>query len=142
MSTLLNAVVKRYAHTEKLISGELREPGLQLNWLDVEPIYRAFAPMARQQAYDVSELAIATLLQAKAYDKARQWLSAEVAVSFQPLVADRLGDIEMQQGQLDKAREQYLKAWNGMDARADYRQIVAVKLATLGVDPKATGAAK
>jgi len=83
MSTPLNAVVKRYAHTEKLISGELSEPGLQLNWLDVEPIHRAFAPMARQQAYDISELAIATLLQAKAYDKPLLMLPVVLAARLQ-----------------------------------------------------------
>jgi len=83
MSTPLNAVVKRYAHTEKLISGELTEPGLQLNWLDVEPIYRAFAPMARRQAYDLSELAIATLLQAKAYDKPLLMLPVVLAARLQ-----------------------------------------------------------
>jgi predicted negative regulator of RcsB-dependent stress response len=101
-----------------------------------------------QKADDAGLVALARLrlaslaLQAKSYDKARQWLSVEVAPAFQPLVADRLGDIEMQQGQLDKAREQYLKAWNGLDARAVYRHMVAVKLAALGVDPKAAGASK
>jgi len=81
-------------------------------------------------------------LQAKSYDKARQWLSADVAPAFQPLLADRLGDIEMQQGLADKAREQYLKAWRGLDTRSEYRQIVAVKLAALGVDPKVEGSGK
>lgn len=101
-----------------------------------------------QKANDPGLVALARLrlaslaLQSKSYDQARQWLSADVAPAFQPLVADRLGDIEMQQGQLDKAREQYLKAWNGLDPRADYRQLVAVKLAALGVDPKATGGAR
>ena len=101
-----------------------------------------------QKADDAGLVALARLrlaslaLQAKAYDKARQWLSADVTPAFQPLVADRLGDIEMQQGNADKAREHYLKAWNGLDTRADYRQIVAVKLAALGVDPKAAGASK
>ena len=42
----------------------------------------------------------------------------------------------------DKAREHYLKAWRGLDARAEYRQIVAVKLAALGVDAKTEGAGK
>lgn len=101
-----------------------------------------------QKADDAGLVALARLrlaslaLQAKSADKARQWLSADVPAAFQPLFADRLGDLEMQQGQTDKAREQYLKAWRGLDARADYRQIVAVKLAALGVDPKAQGAGK
>ena len=101
-----------------------------------------------QKADDPGLVALARLrlaslaLQAKSYDKARQWLSADVAPAFQPLLADRLGDIEMQQGQADKAREQYLKAWRGLDTRSEYRQIVAVKLAALGVDPKAEGTGK
>lgn len=101
-----------------------------------------------QKADDAGLAALARLrlaalaLQNKSYDKARQWLSADVAPSFQPLVADRLGDLEMLQGQPDKAREHYLKAWRGLDVRAEYRQIVEVKLAALGVNPKTEGAAK
>jgi predicted negative regulator of RcsB-dependent stress response len=101
-----------------------------------------------QKADDAGLVALARLrlaslaLQAKSVDKARQWLSADVPAAFQPLFADRLGDLDMQQGQTDKAREQYLKAWRGLDARAEYRQMVAVKLAALGVDPTAQGASK
>ena len=101
-----------------------------------------------QKADDAGLVALARLrlsslaLQAKSYDKARQWLTSDAPTAFQPLFADRLGDIDMQQGQSDKAREQYLKAWRGLDARAEYRQIVAVKLAALGVDPKVEGAGK
>ena len=101
-----------------------------------------------QKADDAGLIALARLrlaalaLQAKSYDKARQWLSVDVAPAFQPLVADRLGDIEQAQGQADKAREHYLQAWRGLDARAEYRQVVEVKLAALGVNPKTEGAAK
>ena len=101
-----------------------------------------------QKADDAGLVALARLrlaslaLQAKSFDKARQWLSAEMPAAFQPLQSDRLGDIELQQGQSDKAREHYLKAWRGLDERAEYRQIVAVKLAALGVNPKAEGVGK
>ncbi|KAF1050594.1 MAG: hypothetical protein GAK41_01546 [Burkholderia gladioli] len=50
---------------------------------DVEPIRRAFAPMARRQVYDVSELAIATYLQAKAYRKPLVLLPFVIAARFQ-----------------------------------------------------------
>ena len=79
----LTTAVKRYPHTAKLMSGELTLPGLRLNCLDVEPIHRAFAPMARQQAYDVSELAIATLLQARAYGKPLLMLPVVLAARLQ-----------------------------------------------------------
>ena len=80
---VLTTAVKRYAHTAKIMSGELTVPGLHLNCLDIEPIHRAFAPMARQQAYDVSELAIATLLQAKAYGKPLLMLPVVLAARLQ-----------------------------------------------------------
>jgi len=83
MNAPLTAAVKRYAHTEKLMSGELTEPGLQINWQEVEPIHRAFAPMAQRQAYDVSELAIATFLQAKAYGKPLLMLPIVLAARLQ-----------------------------------------------------------
>ena len=46
----------------------------------------------------------------------------------------------MLQGQTDKALEQYQKAWKNLDARSDYRRLVAVKLAALGFDPEETPA--
>ena len=79
----LTVAVKRYPHTAGLMSGELSLPGLRLDCLDIEPIHRAFAPMARRQAYDVSELAIATFLQAKAYGKPLLMLPVVVAARLQ-----------------------------------------------------------
>ncbi len=79
----LSVAVKRYPHTEPLITGKLTLPGLRLNCHDIEPIHRAFAPMARQQAYDVSELAIATFLQAKAFNKPLFMLPIVLAARLQ-----------------------------------------------------------
>src|SRR5437868_5320341 len=79
----LRTVLKRYPHTLKLIDGELTDDRVQLDCIAVEPIYRAFAPMARTQAYDVSEMAIVTYLQAKAYDKPLVLLPTVVAARLQ-----------------------------------------------------------
>jgi 4,5-dihydroxyphthalate decarboxylase len=79
----LRAVLKRYPHTNGLISGEIRDPRVSLDWVNVEPIYRAFAPMARSQVYDVSEMAIVTYLQARAYDKPIFLLPTVVASRLQ-----------------------------------------------------------
>lgn len=79
----LVTAVKRYPHTAGLMSGELTAPGLRLNCLHIEPIHGAFAPMARKQAYDVSELAIVTLLQAKAYGKPLLMLPVVLAARLQ-----------------------------------------------------------
>jgi len=79
----LTTVLKRYPHTEKLIAGEITDPRVRLDFVNVDPIYRAFAPMARAQVYDVSEMAIVTYLQARAYDKALFLLPTVVASRMQ-----------------------------------------------------------
>lgn len=60
----IELAVRRYAHTEALLDAKLNTPGVHLEFADVEPIHRAFAPMVRELRYDASELAIATLFQA------------------------------------------------------------------------------
>ncbi len=76
------------------------------------------------------------LADAKAYDDALKQLAGEFPAEFEPLVADRRGDIYNLQGKKAEAKAQYLKAWAGLDERADYRKLVEFKLAALGVDPK------
>jgi len=49
----------------------------------VKPVHKAFAPMVRRQAYDLSELAIVTALQAIAYGRPIVLLPAVVASRFQ-----------------------------------------------------------
>jgi len=79
----LRVALKTYPHTQALKSGELTDPAIECVFEDIEPIHRAFAPMARRQAFDVSELAIDTYLQAKAYGKPLVLLPAVVAARFQ-----------------------------------------------------------
>jgi len=79
----LKTVLKRYPHTEKLIAGEITDPRVRLDFVNVDPIYRAFAPMARAQVYDVSEMAIVTYLQARAFDKPLFLLPTVVASRMQ-----------------------------------------------------------
>ncbi|MFJ8754999.1 hypothetical protein ACIREO_37705 [Streptomyces sp. NPDC102441] len=62
--TRLTMALRRYPHTEPLLDGALKVPGCDLDFPGIEPIHRAFAPMVRELRYDVSELAIVTLLQA------------------------------------------------------------------------------
>ncbi|WP_404605096.1 hypothetical protein [Caballeronia udeis] len=79
----LKTALHTYPHTRALKAGELTDPAVELVFEEVEPIHRAFAPMARRQAYDISELAIVTYLQAKAYGKPVVLLPAVVAARFQ-----------------------------------------------------------
>src|SRR5215204_4353943 len=53
------------------------------SFVDVPTIHQAFAPMVREQRFDVSEIAIATFLQAKAYRKPLVLLPVVLAACFQ-----------------------------------------------------------
>jgi hypothetical protein len=43
----------------------------------------------------------------------------------------------MQQGKPDEAKAQYLVAWRGLGDQSEYRRLVEIKLASLGVDVSA-----
>lgn len=79
----LRTVLKTYPHTRAIKAGELSDPRVRLDCIEIDPIHRAFAPMAREQAYDVSEMAIVTYLQAKAYGKPLVLLPSVVAARMQ-----------------------------------------------------------
>lgn len=76
----------------------------------------------------------ALLVQAKKYDEALQQLSGSMPGAFEPLAADRRGDVYSLQGKKDQARAEYTKAWQGLPADSAYRTLVEVKLTALGVD--------
>jgi predicted negative regulator of RcsB-dependent stress response len=63
-------------------------------------------------------------------------------VAYQPLVQDRLGDLALLEGKKSDAIGLYQNAWRAMDPRAEYRRLLEIKLASLGVEPKAQPADK
>lgn len=77
----------------------------------------------------------AQLLDSKAYDEAHKQLGGSFPREFEPLVADRKGDIHLAQGKREEARAEYQKAWTAFDAGTDYRRLVEIKLNAVGVDP-------
>ena len=79
------------------------------------------------------------LLETKAYDEAFKLLSGAFPKNFEPLAADRRGDILLAQGKKNEAKAEYEKAHKGLDERAEYRRLVEIKLNALGVDPLAAG---
>ncbi len=90
----------------------------------------------------IARLRLAGLLaDAKAYDEALAQLAKPMALEFEALAADRRGDILQLQGKPEQAKAEYLKALPGLDGRADYRRLVEVKLAALGVDPQKSAGA-
>ncbi|MFE6487743.1 hypothetical protein ACFVGN_33080 [Streptomyces sp. NPDC057757] len=80
---VLRTVLGDYPHTAPLKNGEVDSTRVRLDFLPVSPIHRAFAPMVRDEAYDLCELAIVTALQAIAYGRPVVLLPAVVAARFQ-----------------------------------------------------------
>ncbi|WP_406145244.1 hypothetical protein [Streptomyces sp. NBC_01012] len=79
----LRTALADHPHTAPLKSGALSGRHARLDFQDVAPIHRAFAPMVREGAFDVSELAVVTALQAIAYGRPVVLLPAVVASRFQ-----------------------------------------------------------
>ncbi len=83
MVETLTAALGRYRHTEAILSGALAPAGATLRFADIAPVSRAFAPMVREARFDVSEMAIATFLMAKAWGKPLVLLPVTLAARFQ-----------------------------------------------------------
>ncbi|WP_158882402.1 hypothetical protein [Rhodanobacter sp. L36] len=82
-TTTLRTVLATSPLSTPLKNGQLVSPRVTLDFVEVSPVHKAFAPMVRQQAYDLSELAIVTCLQAIAYARPVVLLPAVVASRFQ-----------------------------------------------------------
>ena len=79
----LSTALQRYPTTEGLLSGKVVSPNFDFDFHEIEPIHDAFKPMAREQRFDVSEMAVFTYLQAYAYRKPIVMLPVVLASRFQ-----------------------------------------------------------
>jgi 4,5-dihydroxyphthalate decarboxylase len=79
----LSTALKRYPTTEGLLSGRVKSSAFNFEFHEIEPIHDAFKPMAREQRFDVSEMAVFTFLQAYAYKKPIVMLPVVLAARFQ-----------------------------------------------------------
>jgi 4,5-dihydroxyphthalate decarboxylase len=79
----LRIAVGDYPHTLPLKRGEVTSPSLKLDFVEVKPLHKAFKPMVREHAYDASEMALVTAIQAKAYGKGLKLLPAAMLSRFQ-----------------------------------------------------------
>ena len=85
------------------------------------------------------------LLDEKKYDEAMKLLDATHPDAFVGLYADLKGDVLAAQGKTDEARAAYKLAFEKMDTKSAYRNLIQLKLDGLGVNAKGTdgqGAAK
>ena len=82
-ATTLKITIGDYPHTLPLKRGEIASPWLKLDFVEVKPMHTAFKPMVREHAYDASEMALVTYLQATAYKKGLKLLPATMLARFQ-----------------------------------------------------------
>jgi len=81
--TTLRTVLATSPLATPLKRGAITSPRVRFDFAEVSPVHKAFAPMVRQQAYDLCELAIVSGLQAIAYDRPVVMLPVVVASRFQ-----------------------------------------------------------
>jgi 4,5-dihydroxyphthalate decarboxylase len=79
----LSACLGTYPHTRALKNGDIKSGRVFLHFTEIDPVNRAFLLMAREQKFDVCEMAIVTYLQAKAYGKSLMLLPATMLGRFQ-----------------------------------------------------------
>ncbi len=79
----LRIVLGDYPHTLPLKRGEIVSPWLRLDFQEVKPLHKAFKPMVREHAFDASEMALVTYIQAVAYNKGLTLLPAAMLSRFQ-----------------------------------------------------------
>jgi 4,5-dihydroxyphthalate decarboxylase len=79
----LRIAIGDYPHTLPLKRGDIVSPWLKLDFAEVKPMHKAFKPMVREHAYDASEMALVTALQAKVYGKGLKLLPAAMLARFQ-----------------------------------------------------------
>jgi 4,5-dihydroxyphthalate decarboxylase len=67
--TKLRVAVGSYPQTAAFKNKEIASSCVMLDQVEINPVYKAFAEMVRKGAYDISEMAIITYLQAKSWGK-------------------------------------------------------------------------
>jgi predicted negative regulator of RcsB-dependent stress response len=100
-----------------------------LQWLVDSSAEAAYRDVARLRLGGV-------LIEAKQYDEAIKLLSSSMSKSFTALAADRIGDAYILQNKTEEAKAQYQKAYAGLPVTDEYRKMIDVKLARLGVTVK------
>ena len=79
----LRVAIGDYPHTMPLKRGEISSPMLKLDFIKVKPMHLAAKPMVREHAYDIGEVALVTVLQAKAWNKGLKLLPTAMLSRFQ-----------------------------------------------------------
>jgi 4,5-dihydroxyphthalate decarboxylase len=79
----LRTLLGDHPGTAALKSGAIKSDSVAFDFVDYSPTNKGFKPMVREQAFDVSEMAIVTYLMAKSFDKPMVLLPNVVVARFQ-----------------------------------------------------------
>ena len=79
----LRTLLGDYPHTAALKAGTITSDRIALDFIPYSPTNKGFKPMVREQAFDVSEMAIVTYLIAKSFGKPMVLLPAVMMGRFQ-----------------------------------------------------------
>lgn len=96
---MLSVAIGNYPHTRLLKERLAASP--DFNFVEVSPITKAFAQMVRQGTYDISEMALVTFLQAKAFGKPLVLIPAAVAARSQEISLIKLAKNKAIRGPAD-----------------------------------------
>jgi predicted negative regulator of RcsB-dependent stress response len=110
--------------------GQIEQARVSLAWVADNAAEAEYKTVARLRLAGM-------LLDQKQYDAALQQLDGATAKEFEPLGADRRGDVLIAQGKKEEAKAAYLKAWQAMDPTVEYRRLIEAKLVALGASPPA-----
>lgn len=111
-------------------AGKLDAAKEALAWLVAEGSDEGYKSVARLRLASV-------LIGQGAHEEALTQLGSGIAPAFVAAAADRKGDALQLLGKRDEAVAQYTIAYQNLDATAEYRRLVEVKLNALGVRPNA-----
>jgi 4,5-dihydroxyphthalate decarboxylase len=79
----LRTLLGDYPGTSALKDGSIKSDLVEFDFIDYSPTNKGFKPMVREQAFDVSEMAIVTYLMAKSFNKPMVLLPDVVVARFQ-----------------------------------------------------------
>src|ERR1700689_112793 len=83
MTMRLRTLLGTHAGTAALKNGSVKSDLVALDFADYSPTNKGFKPMVREQAFDVSEMAVVTYLMAKSFGKPMVLLPNVVLARFQ-----------------------------------------------------------
>ncbi len=83
MTMRLRTLLGTHPGTAALKDGSIKSDSVTLDFADYSPTHKGFKPMVREQAFDVSEMAIVTYLMAKSVGKPMVLLPNVVMARFQ-----------------------------------------------------------